>query len=84
MNNIQPIYDPATGYLLEVQGRIDVEWLQSFDSSAEIASDETTQIEDLTIIHVHTDQSGVVGLIRRLHGLGLTILKIELITGKEE
>jgi hypothetical protein len=84
MNNIRPLFDPATGYLLEVRGRIDVDWLQSFDSSTEITSDETAQIEDLTLIQVHTDQSGVVGLIRRLHGLGLTILKVELMTRKEE
>ena len=84
MNNIQPIYDPATGYLLEVRGRIDVEWLQSFDRSTEIISDEMAERKDLTIINVYTDQSGVVGLIRRLHGLGLTILKVELITRKEE
>ena len=61
-----------------------MDWLQSFDSSTEITSDETAQIEDLTLIQVHTDQSGVVGLIRRLHGLGLTILKVELMTRKEE
>jgi hypothetical protein len=84
MNNIQPIFDPATGYLLEVRGRIDVEWLRSFENSIEIINDEMAQVKDRTIINVHTDQSGVVGLIRRIHGLGLTILKVELITGKEE
>jgi hypothetical protein len=84
MNNIQPIYDPATGYLLEVRGRIDVEWLQSFDSSAEICVEDSSQMDGFTILSVHTDQSGVVGLIRRIHGLGLTILKVELITRKEE
>jgi hypothetical protein len=41
-------------------------------------------VKDMTIINIHTDQSGVVGLIRRIHGLGLTILKVELIPGKEE
>ena len=84
MNHVQPIFDPATKYLLEVRGYIDVAWLQSFDSSTEIIDDEMEKIKDLTIIHVHTDQSGVVGLIRRIHGLGLTILKVELITRKEE
>ena len=84
MNNIQPIFDPATGYLLEVRGRIDVEWLQSFDSATEIIRDEMAERKDLTIINVYTDQSGIVGLIRRLHGLGLTILKVELLKRKEE
>jgi hypothetical protein len=84
MNKIQPIFDPATGYWIEVRGRANAEWLQSFDSSTEIINDEMAQVKDITIINVHTDQSGVVGLIRRFHGLGLTILKVELITRKEE
>ena len=36
MKNAQPIFDPATHYRIEVQGQVDVDWLQSFDSSAEI------------------------------------------------
>jgi hypothetical protein len=28
---------------------------------------------DITVLNVHTDQSGIVGLVRRLHGLGMTI-----------
>jgi hypothetical protein len=84
MNKTQPIFDPATGYRIEVRGRIDVEWLQDFDSSTEIINEEMAQVKDMTIIHIHSDQSGVVGLIRRIHGLGLTILKVELLTRKEE
>ena len=84
MNHAQPIFEVATGYLIEIRGRIDVEWLQSFDSSTQIINAEMAQLNDMTIIHVHTDQSGVVGLIRRIHGLGLTILKVELIPRKEE
>ena len=61
-----------------------MEWLQSFEDSIEIINDEMAQVKDMTIINVHTDQSGVVGLIRRIHGLGLTILKVELIMRKEE
>jgi hypothetical protein len=84
MDHVQPIFDLATGYHIEVRGQIDVEWLQSFVSSTEIVNDERTKLKDRTSIRVHTDQSGVVGLIRSLHGLGLTILKVELVTRKEE
>jgi hypothetical protein len=63
---------------------VDPEWLQSFDSSTEILVDGTAQTEDSTVFKVHTDQSGIVGLLRRLHGLGLTILQLQLITGKEK
>ena len=79
MNNAQPIFDPATHYQIEVRGRIDVEWLQSFDGSAKIIVDETRQVEDLTVLTVHTDQSGIVGLVRRLHGLGMTIQQFQIV-----
>jgi hypothetical protein len=79
MNNEQPIFDPATHYRIELRGRVDVEWLQSFDGSAEISVDETRQMEDITVLNVHTDQAGIVGLIRRWHGMGLTILRFQII-----
>jgi len=84
MTNEQPIWDPATHYWIEVQGRIDTEWLQSFDSSAEIIADKPAQTEDTTVIHVHTDQAGIIGLLRSLHGLGMAILQLQIIRGKEE
>jgi hypothetical protein len=84
MNNAQPLFDPATHYRIEVQGRVDVEWLQSFDSSAEIIGDATRQMEDITVLNVHTDQSGIVGLVRRLHGLGITIQQLQIVTQKEK
>jgi hypothetical protein len=80
MNNVQPIFDSATYYHIEVRGRVDVDWLQSFDSSAEISVDETRQMEDITALNVHTDQSGMVGLVRRLHGLGMTILQLQIVS----
>ena len=84
MNNAQPIFDPTTHYRIEVQGRVDVEWLQSFDSSAELIVDATRQMEDSTTLDVHTDQSGIVGLVRRLHGLGITILQLQIIAQTEK
>ena len=80
MNNVQPIFDSATHYRIEVRGRVDVDWLQSFDSSAEIRVDETKQKEDITVLTMHTDQSGMVGLVRRLHGLGMTILQLQIVS----
>ena len=79
MNNAQPIFDSATHYRIEVRCRVDVEWLQSFDSLAELSVDETRQMEDITVLKVHTDQSGMVGLVRRLHGLGMTILQLQIV-----
>ena len=79
MNNLHPIFDSATCYQIEVRGRVNVDWLQSFDGSAEISVDETRQMEDITVLKVHTDQSGMVGLVRRLHGLGMTILQLQIV-----
>ena len=83
MKKAQPIFDPTTHYRMQVQGRVDVEWLQSFDGSAEIIANETRQMEDVTVLNVHTDQSGIVGLVRRLHGLGITIQQFQIIAQKE-
>jgi hypothetical protein len=79
MKNSKPLFDPATHYQVELRGRVDMEWLQSFDSSAEIIFDSARQMEEITVIDVHTDQSGIVGLVRRLHGLGMTILQLQII-----
>jgi hypothetical protein len=79
MNYAQPIFNTATHYRIEVRGRVDVEWLQSFESSAEIIFAETGGTDDITAINVHTDQAGIVGLVRRLHGLGITILQVQVV-----
>jgi hypothetical protein len=57
-----------------------VDCLQSFDNSAEISVDETRQMEAFTVLNVHIDQSVNVGLVRRLHGLGMTILPFQIIS----
>ena len=77
--NPQSIFNSVTHYRIEVRGRVDLAWLQSFDSSAEIIADETRQMEDITVLNMLTDQSGIVGLVRRLHGLGITILQVQVI-----
>jgi hypothetical protein len=84
MKKAEPIFDPTTDYRIEVRGRVDVDWLQSFDSSAEIIVDQTGHLEDITVIRMHTDQAGFVGLVRSLHGLGMTILQFEIITRTEQ
>jgi hypothetical protein len=63
---------------------VDVDWLQSFDGSAEISADRTEQMEDMTVLNVHTDQAGMVGLVRRLHGLGMTILQLQIVSDGEK
>lgn len=80
MKNAQPLFDPATHYRLEVRGEVDAEWLQSFEPGVQIQVEEAGQTQDITVLKVRTDQSGIVGLVRRLHGLGLAILQISIVS----
>jgi hypothetical protein len=84
MNHPEPIFDPATGYRIEVRGRVDLAWLQSFDSSIEILADEPGQRQEGSVLHVRTDQAGMIGLLRRLHGLGMTIQQIRVSQERRE
>jgi hypothetical protein len=79
MNYGQPIFDLTTHYQIQIRGRVDAEWLQRFDISAEIIADGIMQMEDITVLDMHTDQSGIVGLVRKLHGLGMTILQLQIV-----
>jgi predicted acetyltransferase len=79
MKNTEPLFDPETHYQIEVRGRVDEKWLRSLDGSAEIIVDNTRQVDNITVLNVHTDQSGIVGLVRRLHGLGMTILQFQIV-----
>ena len=82
MHEAGPIFDPTTNYRIELRGRVDVDWLQSFDENAEIIIDDTNRMGNTTVLYVHTDQSGIVGLVRRLHGLGITIQQLEIVSNK--
>lgn len=80
MNKSEPIFNTATHYRIELRGRVDVKWLQGFDDSAEMIVDETRQTDGVTVLSVQTDQAGIVGLVRRLHGLGITILQLQIVS----
>jgi type IV secretory pathway VirB10-like protein len=80
MRNSRPIFDPATRYRIELQGRVDVHWLQSFEASTQISVTGAGQTEAITVLTVQADQSGIVGLVRSLHALGITILQITVVS----
>jgi hypothetical protein len=79
MNNVQPIFDPETHYRIEVRGQVDAEWLQRFDGLALLKIDEDRLQEDTTVFNVHADQAGIVWLVHRMHGLGVTILLLQVV-----
>jgi hypothetical protein len=78
MSKKGPIFDNSTFYQIEVRGRVDVDWLKSFVSSAEISINEAEQTDEITWLSLQTDQTGIIGLVRSLHALGLTILQLRI------
>lgn len=66
-------------YQIRIQGQVDENEINSrspLNLSVEQAGPTTT------LLSVCTDQSGLIGLIRHLHGLGLVFLSI-ICTGEE-
>lgn len=63
-------------YEIKIYGRLDDSWLGLFgkaESHTEVLDDN---IQMTTISNVVMDQAGLVGLIRRLHGLGIVLISI--------
>lgn len=66
--------DSKNTYEIKVAGEIDVSWLAGFDEvdvQTEIAAGGAHQS---TLAKIVADQAGLVGLIRRLHGLGVVLV----------
>ena len=65
-------------YEIKIHGQPDDAWLGWFGGAevhAEILADDT---QVTTFDNVVMDQSGLVGLIRRLHGLGIVLISIQV------
>ena len=65
-------------YEIKLQGRSDESWRGWFGEAevrAEILGDET---EVTTFSNVVMDQAGLVGLIRRLHGVGIVLISVKV------
>jgi hypothetical protein len=71
--------DPPTRYRIEVRGRVSLDWLQDFAEDAQLLSAEAGPGKEVTVVTVRADQAAVVGLVRRLHGLGMTILQVQAV-----
>ena len=66
-------------YEIKVYGQLDDSWLGWFGDAkvhVEILDDnnQVTMFSDVV-----TDQAGLVGLIRQLHGLGIVLISIRLV-----
>ena len=63
-------------YEIKVYGQLDETWLGWFGEAEAHAEmlDDNNQVT--TFSNVVMDQAGLVGLIRRLHGLGIVLISI--------
>ncbi len=69
--------DQPAAYVVKIQGSVDVQladWLGPMEIDSHIADGERGIT---TLARVVTDQAGIVGLIRHLHGLGIVLLSVE-------
>lgn len=82
MSETKPLFDPKTHYLVEVRGPVREDWLQSFDGLVGVGIDNSGMMDGITVLEVHTDQSGIIGLMRRLHGLGMVIVRLKIVSDR--
>ncbi len=63
-------------YEIKVYGQPDDSWLSWFGEAKAHAEIWVDNSQVTTLANVIMDQAGLVGLIRRLHGLGIVLLSI--------
>lgn len=63
-------------YEIKIQGELDRSWSSSLDGVTVSVADAGQETAVTTLTHIITDQAGLVGLVRRLHGMGLVLLSI--------
>jgi hypothetical protein len=71
--NIHNTNQDLRSYTLKLSGTLDDDFVTSFCPSEIIVLREN---ETTNLSNIHTDQSGIIGLIRNLHNLGCTILSL--------
>ncbi|HEY3341533.1 MAG TPA: hypothetical protein VGK81_05925 [Anaerolineae bacterium] len=79
-----PRLDEHADYVIKILGHID-ETLVDWFGPLNIASDaeEGGQLT-ATLSGIVTDQAGLLGLIRHLHGLGIVLLSVERIARQQQ
>jgi len=64
-------------YEIKIYGQLDDSWLGLFGEVESHTAILEDNIQVTTISNIVMDQAGLVGLIRRLHGLGIVLLSIQ-------
>ena len=66
-------------YYIEVQGQVaesDLNAMSPLQTTAVRADADEEHPKAATVFTVHADQSGLIGLMRHLHGRGLALLSV--------
>ncbi|MCE1252850.1 MAG: hypothetical protein LWX83_04785 [Anaerolineae bacterium] len=66
--------DDNNTYIIQIAGRITPDDIEAFSPSAFTMEQSEAGLTELTI---YSDQAGLIGFIRHLHGLGLILLSIK-------
>ena len=69
--------DSKNRYVIVVQGKIEYSWLEYFG----VEEVETGKIENTleqSMISIITDQAGLIGLLRKIHAIGVRIVSIQM------
>ena len=63
-------------YEIKIHGQLDDSWLDWFGEAKVHAEISVDNSQITTFSNIVMDQAGLVGLIRRLHGLGIVLISI--------
>jgi hypothetical protein len=63
-------------YEIKIYGQLDDSWLGRFGEAQAQVETLVDQSQITTFSNVIMDQAGLVGLIRRLHGLGVVLVSV--------
>ncbi len=66
-------------YEIRVYGQADDSWRDWFGNATVHAETPTGGVETTTFSNIVMDQAGLVGLIRRLHGMGIVLISVRQI-----
>ena len=78
-----PRIDQPAEYAIEIQGGADAtltDWFGPLKITERTGAGHPTTM----LAGIFTDQAGLIGMIRHLHGLGIVILAVQRMVAKEE
>lgn len=75
---------PLTRYRVKLRTHLDSTWLSQFPVTRLTAGYDAARKPVTTMIVSVRDQSELMGMLLELHGLGLTLLSVQLLAGRRK